>query len=66
MTSLEDLQQRVDDNSKDNAVLAEENKSLREEFQQKAKQYQEQIRLGKEMITKLQDMNVLLKRASEN
>ena len=31
---------------------------MREEFKQKAQQYQEQIQLSKEMITKLQEMNV--------
>ena len=59
MGSLEELQQKVDANSKDNQVLVEENRSLREEFRQKAQQYQEQILLGKEMITKLQEMNVV-------
>lgn len=58
MVSLEDLQQKVDENSKDNQVLVEENRSLREEFKQKILQYQEQIQLSKEMITKLQEMNV--------
>ena len=58
MASLDDLNGKVEENSKANSTLLDENNSLREEFKQKLAQYQEQARISKEMIDKLTEVNV--------
>ena len=58
MASLDDLNGKVEENSKANSTLLDENNSLREEFKQKIAQYQEQARISKEMIEKLTEVNV--------
>ena len=62
MASLDDLNGRVEENSKANSTLLDENNSLREEFKQKLSQYQEQARISKEMIEKLTEVNVCFHR----
>ena len=59
MISLEDLNAKVEENSKANAALLEENRYLREEYQEKIGKYQEQAKTSKEIISKLSEMNVL-------
>ncbi|KAK8808793.1 hypothetical protein WA538_002302 [Blastocystis sp. DL] len=59
MASLDDLNGKVEENSKANSTLLDENNSLREEFKQKIAQYQEQARISKEMIEKLTEVNTL-------
>lgn len=58
MASLDDLNGKVEENSKANSTLLDENNSLREEFKEKLAQYQEQARISKEMIDKLTEVNV--------
>ena len=62
MASLDDLNGKVEENSKANSTLLDENNSLREEFRQKIAQYQEQARISKEMIEKLTEVNVCFHR----
>ena len=62
MASLDDLNGKVEENSKANSTLLDENNSLREEFKQKIAQYQEQARISKEMIEKLTEVNVCFHR----
>ena len=59
MISLEDLNAKVEENSKANATLLEENRFLREEYKEKIGKYQEQAKTSKEIISKLSEMNVL-------
>ena len=56
--SLDELNSKVEENSKTNSTLLDENSSLREEFKQRLEQYQEQARISKEMIAKLTEVNV--------
>ena len=56
--SLDELNSKVEENSKTNSTLLDENSSLREEFRQRLEQYQEQARISKEMIDKLTEVNV--------
>ena len=56
--SLDELNSKVEENSKTNSTLLDENSSLREEFRQRLEQYQEQARISKEMIAKLTEVNV--------
>ena len=56
--SLDELNLKVEENSKTNSTLLDENSSLREEFRQRLEQYQEQARISKEMIAKLTEVNV--------
>lgn len=58
MISLEDLNAKVEENSKANATLLEENRFLREEYKEKIGKYQEQAKTSKEIISKLSEMNV--------
>ena len=58
MMSLDELNSKVEENSKTNSTLLDENNTLREEFKQKLGQYQEQARISKEMIAKLTEVNV--------
>ena len=62
MISLDELSVKVEDNSRANATLLEENRSLREEYRGKIAYFQEQAVASKEIITKLSEMNVLLSR----
>ncbi|KNB45325.1 hypothetical protein JH06_1034 [Blastocystis sp. subtype 4] len=57
--SLDELNSKVEENSKTNSTLLDENSSLREEFRQRLEQYQEQARISKEMIAKLTEVNSL-------
>ena len=56
--SLDELNSKVEENSKTNSTLLDENSSLREEFRQRLEQYQQQARISKEMIAKLTEVNV--------
>ena len=58
MISLEDLNAKVEENSKANATLLEENRFLREEYKEKNGKDQEQAKTSKEIISKLSEMNV--------
>lgn len=59
MISLDELNVKVEDNSKANATLLEENRTLREEYRDKIASYQEQARKSEDIITKLSEMNVI-------
>ena len=59
MISLDELNVRVEDNSKANAVLIEENRVLREEYRTKVQHFQSQVQQGKEIIDKLTEINVI-------
>ena len=56
--SLDESNSKVEENSKTNSTLLDENSSLREEFRQRLEQYQEQARISKETIAKLTEVNV--------
>ena len=58
MISLDELNVRVEDNSKANAVLIEENRVLREEYRTKVQHFQAQVQQGKDIIDKLTEINV--------
>ena len=58
MQSLDDLNQRVEENTKTNQVLLEENQTLRKDFRERLTKYQEQAELSKELIDKLTEANV--------
>lgn len=58
MHSLDDLNQRVEENTKTNQVLLEENQTLRADFKERVAKYQEQADLSKELIDKLTEANV--------
>ena len=60
MVSLDELNVRVEDNSKANAVLIEENRVLREEYRSKVQHFQAQVQQGKDIIDKLTEINVQL------
>lgn len=60
MISLDELNVKVEDNSKANATLLEENRTLREEYRDKIASYQEQARKSEDIITKLSEMNVMI------
>lgn len=60
MISLDELNVKVEDNSKANATLLEENRALREEYRDKIASYQEQARKSEDIITKLSEMNVMI------
>ena len=53
MQSLDDLNKRVEENTKANQVLLEENQTLRADFRERVAKYQEQAELSKELIDKL-------------
>ena len=55
--SLDELNSKVEENSKTNSTLLDENSSLREEFRQRLEQYQEQARISKERIAQLTEVN---------
>ena len=57
MHSLDDLNQRVEENTKTNQVLLEENQTLRADFKERVAKYQEQADLSKELIDKLRCRN---------
>lgn len=58
MQSLDDLNKRVEENTKANQVLLEENQTLRADFRERVAKYQEQAELSKELIDKLTEANV--------
>ncbi|CBK19737.2 uncharacterized protein [Blastocystis hominis] len=57
MQSLDDLNKRVEENTKANQVLLEENQTLRTDFRERVAKYQEQAELSKELIDKLTEAN---------
>lgn len=58
MVSLDELNVKVEDHSRANATLLEENRTLREEYKEKIARFHEQALASKEIIAKLSEMNV--------